>query len=162
MQLLLIRHADAGQRDPARWPDDRLRPLSDEGRKVQARVARALGDLGVAPGTIYTSPWARAAESAEILARELGLRRPAVEAPALAAEPDLARLAREVGRHGEAETVALVGHSPWMEELAALLLSGDPAGLALDFPKSGVLGLAAGRLAPKAATLRFFLRPTML
>lgn len=162
MHLLLIRHADAGRRDPARWPDDRLRPLSDEGRKVQTRVAKALRGLGLAPETIYTSPWTRAAESAEILARELGLPRPAVEAPALAADPDLDRLAREVGRHGEAETVALVGHSPWMEELAALLLSGDPAGLALDFPKSGVLGLEAGRLAAKAATLWFFLRPKML
>ena len=37
MLLLLNRHADAGARDSAQWPDDRDRPLSDKGRKVQSR-----------------------------------------------------------------------------------------------------------------------------
>ena len=36
MLLLLVRHADAGDRDPAQWPDDTLRPLTDKGRKVHA------------------------------------------------------------------------------------------------------------------------------
>ena len=36
MLLLLNRHANAGERDPAQWPDDRDRPLTDKGRKVQS------------------------------------------------------------------------------------------------------------------------------
>ena len=40
MLLLLNRHANAGDRDPAQWPDDRDRPLTDKGRKVQADVSR--------------------------------------------------------------------------------------------------------------------------
>ena len=34
MLLLLIRHANAGDRDPQRWPADRDRPLTDKGRKT--------------------------------------------------------------------------------------------------------------------------------
>jgi phosphohistidine phosphatase SixA len=58
--------------------------------------------------------------------------------------------------------VALVGHSPWIEELAALLLTGSADGLAIDFPKSGLLGVEADRMEAKGAALRFFLRPKML
>ena len=46
MRLLLNRHADAGQRDPAQWPDDRDRPLTDKGRKVQSELSRWLRKRG--------------------------------------------------------------------------------------------------------------------
>ena len=41
MLVLLIRHARAGDRDPAQWPDDSKRPLTDEGREIQAGTGRA-------------------------------------------------------------------------------------------------------------------------
>ena len=54
--------------------------------------------------------------------------------------------------------IALVGHEPWLGELAALLLVGD-GHLDIDFAKSAVLGLHTERLAPGSATLDFFWRP---
>jgi phosphohistidine phosphatase len=161
MLLLLVRHADAGERDPAQWPDDALRPLTEKGRKVHAKVARALRDLGVVPEAVLTSPWLRAAQTAEILVQGLGLA-PAAPCPALAAAPDLAALAAAVGPRKGKAAVALVGHSPWIEELAALLLAGGPKGIAVDFPKSGVLCVEADRVEAKGGALRFFLRPKML
>ncbi len=162
MLLLLIRHAHAGDRDPDRWPDDRDRPLTDKGRKTQRSVSRALGKLDLAPGRVLTSPWARAAETAEILVSELSLRAPAVPVEALAAEPDLVRLADDIGDPGPDAIVALVGHSPWMEALAALLLTDSATGVRIDFPKSGVMGIDLERPAPGAGELRFFLRPKMV
>ena len=44
--------------------------------------------------------------------------------------------------------MALVGHSPWMEELAALLLTDSATGLRIDFPKSGVMGIDLERPMP--------------
>ena len=64
MLLLLIRHAHAGERDPDRWPDDRDRPLTDKGRKIQRKMSRALGKLDLVPTMVLASPWARAAETA--------------------------------------------------------------------------------------------------
>jgi phosphohistidine phosphatase len=161
MLLLLVRHADAGERDPAQWPDDARRPLTEKGRKVHAKVARALRDAGVVPEAVLASPWLRAAQTAEILVQGLGLA-PAAPCPALAAAPDLAALDAAVGPRKGKAVVALVGHSPWIEELAALLLAGDPKGIAVDFPKSGVLGVEADRVQTRGGALRFFLRPKML
>jgi phosphohistidine phosphatase len=161
MLLLLVRHADAGERDPARWPDDTLRPITAKGRKIQGKVAKALREAGVAPEVVLTSPWLRAAQTAELLTQGLCLA-PPVPAPGLAADPDLGALDAAVGPRKSQAVVALVGHSPWIEELAALLLSGSGDGLAIDFPKSGVLGLEADRIEAKGAALRFFLRPKML
>ncbi len=162
MLLLLIRHAHAGERDPDHWPDDRDRPLTEKGRKTQRRVSRRLGDLDLAPARVLTSPWVRAAQTAELLVDELGLGSPAIAVDALAADPDLVRLTDDIGDPGPDAIVALVGHSPWMEELAALLLTGSTTGLRVDFPKSGVIGIDLERPAPGAGELRFLLRPKML
>ncbi len=162
MLLLLVRHAHAGDRDPDRWPDDRDRPLTDKGRKTQRRVARALAKLDLVPARVLTSPWARALETAAVLVTELGLRAPAIPVEALAAEPDLVRLADDIGEPGTDAIVALVGHSPWIEELATLLLAGSAGSLRMDFPKAGVMGIDLARPAPGAGELRFFLRPKMV
>jgi phosphohistidine phosphatase len=160
--LLLIRHAHAGDRDPDRWPDDRDRPLTDKGRKVQRRLSRALGDQQLAPTIVLTSPWTRAVQTAEILVSELGLPQAPIPGAALAAPPDLSRLADDIGKPGSDAIVALVGHSPWIEELAALLLTGQPTGLRMDYPKSGVMGIDLEKPALGAGELRFFLRPKMI
>ena len=162
MLLLLIRHANAGDRDPQRWPDDRDRPLTDKGRKTQRDVSRFLLKRDFVPTLVLASPWSRAAETAEILVRELNLSKPPVPSDALADNPDLARLAEDIGDPGPDAIVALVGHSPWMEELASLLLTGKAEGVRIDYPKSGVMGIEVEK--PEAGTgeLRLFLRPRMM
>src|SRR5947209_4974494 len=119
MILLLVRHAHAGDRDPAQWPDDRMRPLTDKGRKTQAKVAKALRNFGLIPELIVTSPWTRAAQTAEILQRELGVATPPTASDALAMEPDPGRLDADIGAVGADAVVAAVGHSPWIEEWAS-------------------------------------------
>ncbi|HEX6616490.1 MAG TPA: histidine phosphatase family protein [Gemmatimonadales bacterium] len=161
MLLLLLRHAPAESRDPERWPDDRARPLTPAGREVQARVSRALGNWNLAPSKVLASPWVRAAETAEILVRELGLRFPAMPCEPLAAPPDFSRLEDDLGEPGSHAVVALVGHSPWIEALASMLLADAPKGIRMDFPTSGVMGIDLARLAPGAGELRFLARPEM-
>ena len=161
MLLLLVRHAHAGDHDPTRWPDDRDRPLTDKGRKTHRRVSRLLDRLGHIPSLVLTSPWLRAAQTAQILVETLELERAPVPCEALAADPDLGQLAECVGDQGPDAIVAMVGHSPWMEELAALLLAGSVSGLRIAFPKSGVMGIDLDRVEAGAGELRFFLRPSM-
>ena len=158
MRLLLLRHADAGDQDPARWPDDTLRPLAPRGRRCQRRAARWVHRRGLVATRLLSSPWVRAWESALIVA-EQGAGPAPVAAPALAAPPDLAALERALGPQDRAAVLHLVGHQPWLGELAAMLLTGTPDGLAIDFPKSGVLGLELDRVAPGRARLEWFWRP---
>jgi phosphohistidine phosphatase len=161
MLLLLVRHAIASDRDPSNWPDDRDRPLTDKGRKTQRRVSRLLERLDYVPSLVLTSPWLRAAQTAQILVDTLGLDQSPVPCDALATDPDAGRLAECVGEQASDSIVAMVGHSPWMEELAALLLGGSVSSLRIAYPKSGVMGIDLERLEPGAGELRFFLRPGM-
>lgn len=174
MLLLLVRHAQAAEQSATHYPDDTMRPLVPKGRKVQARMSRALRRRELIPSRVYSSPWKRSWQTARVLIEETGLPKAArIACASLAEAPDLAKIAEEVGEFGAVgavgetgaaggdEIIALVGHEPWMSELAALLLTGRSGGLGVDFPKSGVMGIETpGLLAePGAATLRFFLVP---
>jgi phosphohistidine phosphatase len=162
MLLLLNRHANAGERDPAQWPDDRDRPLTDKGRKVQNDVSRWLRKRGFPPTLVLTSPWTRAAQTAQILVEVARVPQPPVPCEPLADDPDLIRLQDHVGEQPGNAIVAMVGHSPWMEELAAVLLGGTNSRVRMDFPKSGVMGIELDRLEQGAGELRFFVRPKMV
>lgn len=158
MLILICRHAEAAEQDQARYPDDTIRPLVAKGRKEQARIARRLARRGLVPSVIFSSPWKRAWQTAGVLAREIGIgKKRRVACPPLAMEPDLTALAEVVGPRGDDEIIALVGHEPWMGELASLLLTGSVTRLAIDFPKSGVMAIAASAITPAAGRLVFFL-----
>src|SRR5262249_31041428 len=69
MKLLLIRHAIAEEReDFARTgKDDRLRPLTDEGRKRMKQAARGLLETLPEIDLLATSPLTRAAQTGAIV-----------------------------------------------------------------------------------------------
>jgi phosphohistidine phosphatase len=159
MLLLLIRHALAAEQGDE-YPDDTMRPLLRKGRRIQRRVSRRLAKEGFIPDRVFSSPWKRAWQTARIVVRETGIaKNKRIACEALAQPVDLAALAEEIGEIGADERIALVGHEPWMSKLAALLLSDSPAGLSIDYPKSGIVGIEADRLAAGSGTLWFFWRP---
>ncbi len=161
MLLLLNRHANAGTRDPAQWPDDRDRPLTEKGRTVQADVSRFLRKRDLTPSLVLTSPWLRAMQTAQVLVEVARVGQAPVPCEPLAEDPDLIRLQDFVGDQPAGAIVAMVGHSPWMEELGSILLAQSSSGIRIDFPKSGVLGIEVERLEPGAGELRLFVRPKM-
>ena len=163
MLLLLVRHAHAGSRDPIHWADDTLRPISDKGHTAQLRVSQYLRDCNIVPTMIFSSPWHRAMQTAEILAQTFhDQTEPAiVECPPLATTPNLRGIARAVGKQSDQATLAFVGHEPWLGQFAAALLTGSASAMELDVPKSGVIGIEASRIGRGKGTLRFFVRPSM-
>ncbi|MCY3786834.1 MAG: phosphoglycerate mutase family protein [bacterium] len=70
MTLYLVRHADAGPRDPYSSADH-LRWLSEDGLQQAARIADRLGDAGVT--RVLSSPYPRCVQTVEPLARRLGV-----------------------------------------------------------------------------------------
>jgi phosphohistidine phosphatase len=158
MRLLLIRHADAGDRDVALWPDDTQRPVSENGRRTHRRVARRLKRRGLAPSLLLSSPWLRAWQTAQLTARHAGGAAP-LPCPELAGAPDLPAIQAAMGHPDADAIVGLIGHEPWLGELGAILLVGEPHRLSIDFPKSGVLGLGCDDLTVGGATLEFLWRP---
>ena len=72
LRLHLVRHAHAG--DPAEWEgDDALRPLTRKGRRQSEQLGTFLGERGIRPDVIVSSPKVRALQTAEIVAAALGM-----------------------------------------------------------------------------------------
>jgi len=136
MEILLVRHAIAGERDAAKWPDDRLRPLTREGIKKFRSAARGLSRLIEMPDAVLSSSLARAWQTAEILEGTCGWP----EAERLAAlEPGhkAAEALAALKKWGSDERVVLVGHEPDLGGLLATMLAGAPEVLAVEFKKGG-------------------------
>jgi phosphohistidine phosphatase len=141
MELWIVRHAEAEERRLG-LADER-RALTRRGRRDADAIARGLRRLGVEIERLHHSPLLRSVETAERLA-PLVSGETAVSAE-LARSPSSA-LVREIADSG-ARSLAVVGHEPWLSELAFWLITGwrvdDPRPQPewIDFPKSGVLRL---------------------
>jgi len=167
MDLLLIRHALA--EDPRPGLDDADRALTPEGHVRFERAARGLARLGLGCGECWHSPWKRARETATLLAQTLGAAGPTPRTrpePLLAAPPGAGLLdllwaqtggpLAPTGNGGE-ERLALVGHEPWIGQLASLL--SGVGGLAVR--KGGVVWLR-GLPEPGGMALEALLKPGLL
>jgi phosphohistidine phosphatase len=159
VRLLILRHADAGDADPHRYPDDRTRPLTDDGRRAHRTVAAALARMHLRPTRLYTSPLLRARETAAITHEVLG--GPAPETlEALSDHFSATRLLEVLAEQPDDALVACVGHEPSLSGFAALLLHPQGA-VRIAMPKSGVLGFECPRPPrPGGARLLFALPPT--
>ena len=121
MHLYIVRHAWAGQHGDPAYPDDRLRPLTIDGRKRFRQVIKKLLKRSFDPIHIATSPLVRCRQTADVIA-ELSPRKPEiVELADLAPGGDLEPLLAWT-RGKSPAAVAWVGHSPDVEELTAALL----------------------------------------
>jgi len=108
MELLIVRHAIAFERNARRWPDDRDRPLNPRGLGRARQAAQGLACLVKPPARVLASPLVRTSQTAELLTRFArwpgAARCPQLE-PGAAPEALLALLPA-AGR------VALIGHEP--------------------------------------------------
>ncbi len=139
MDLYIVRHAWAVERDDPRWPDDDDRPLSEVGRTRFTQMVTRLADLGVKPRIVATSPLVRCIETAQILAAGVGKAKVAPVddlRPGSNLDGLLRWTVRQVREH---ETVAWVGHAPDVNRLAAAVI-GD-AGASIHFAKGSVAAI---------------------
>jgi phosphohistidine phosphatase len=149
MELLLVRHGEAAPKE-----EDPLRPLTSLGRSEVAQVAARLARLGVSVDYIVHSGKRRAEQTAELLAEWLAPGRGVGVLDGLdpQAEPGLARTSIEAMSGG----LAVVGHLPHLERLAALLVVGDPERGVVTLAGAAALGLVRG---PDGWRVRFLVIP---
>ena len=163
MELLVVRHAPAGDREQyARThADDRERPLTEQGERRMRRAARALRDLVPDLDRIVSSPLRRAVETAALVAEAYGDVE-VVQLEALAPGAPRADRVRFLADQDPAACVAIVGHAPDLDEDVSWLL----AGVSHPFVRLGkggacLLGLA-GSIDAGRAELRWALAPRQL
>lgn len=153
LQLYLLRHADAG--DPAAWPgDDAERPLSAKGRRQARRLGSMLAGIGWKPDLILTSPKVRAADTARLVGRAVGVKPD--QDNRLATGFDVSDVGAMLASHPEARRVVLVGHDPDFSAVASSL-----TGAAIELRKGAIARIDLQDSKPSAGrgALRWLIPP---
>jgi phosphohistidine phosphatase len=160
-EIYLVRHAIAAERG-AKFPDDRVRPLTPEGIKRFKESVRGLVAMDVELDVVLTSPLTRAEQTATLLADGLPKRPPVETLDALAPGGKFAAIVDAVAKQGRKHRrrIALVGHEPDLGETAARWIGARGH---VEFRKGAVCALEVDGATPGGpGTLRWLLPPRVL
>jgi len=160
MNLYLIRHAIAEEESSS--GEDSQRALTDKGAKKMRQIAKGLKALGVEFDTILTSPYLRAEQTANILGDVFKMKKKVFASENLApmGDPDL--LLAEINEKYTVDSLAIVGHEPYLSTFVSLLAAGGSP-VEMTFKKGGVCYLTTDDLHhARKANLEWLLTPGVL
>jgi phosphohistidine phosphatase len=163
MNLYILRHGIAVEHGTPGFKTDADRPLIPKGKRQLGQIAAAMRNMGLDFGLILSSPFLRARQTAEIVAKSLKLKKRLAFSDALTPDGDPKVLIRQLNELKPApDNILLVGHEPYLSQLAALLISGG--GMAgVEFKKGGLCKLETGPLRPgRCGTLTWLLTPKQM
>lgn len=133
MNLYLVRHADAEKTIPGKRDKDRR--LTREGKEKLLSAANRWRHFIHRPDFICTSPYIRAVETAEIIARAYDFDNEIIKDNSLASgsiTKDLITLVNSL----EGEEIFIVGHQPDLSEHVSGLISSR--GALIEFKKAAI------------------------
>jgi phosphohistidine phosphatase len=161
MQLYIVRHGIAIDREDPKCPPDPQRYLTEEGVKKTEQVAKGVASLGITADLFLTSPYIRAAQTAEIFAAALEYAKQKIRRTDLllpGAEPSL--LFRELAKDRQASCVFLFGHAPQLDDIVATALGSKRHLTSLK--KAGVALIELKRISPPIGMLAWLATPKLL
>jgi phosphohistidine phosphatase len=154
-EIYLLRHAHAGDRDTWQASDDE-RPLTEKGQRQSERIGRALASIEFRPEAIISSPKARAAQTAELVAEALGMT---VQLDDRLAEGFTLGALESLLQETDLSRPLLVGHDPDFTTLLSVLC--DAPGV--EMKKGALARIDATRpLHEGAGILRWLVPPDFL
>src|ERR1700730_5997692 len=136
MILYLVRHGIAIDRADPKSPPEADRPLTAKGLQKTLLAALGLRALGAKPDVLITSPYVRAAQTAEIFAEALEISRKKIRvSEALKPAENPADTVKELQRLRTKEMICF-GHAPHLDLLIAQLVGAR--NVFTELKKSGV------------------------
>ena len=161
MELYVVRHGIAVDREDPKCPADPERYLTDEGMEKTRQVAKGVAQIGAVPDLMLTSPFLRAFQTAELFAVALEYSRQKIQKSDLllpGAEPLL--LFRELSRNKDLSTVYIFGHAPHLDDVIATAI-GSKLHIS-SLKKAGVALVELRRLVPPSGELVWLATPKLL
>lgn len=134
MKVVLVQHGEAKSKD-----EDPDRSLTDAGIKKTKKIAAWLGKQDVDIVEIRHSGKKRAEQTAAIFADRLAPARGVIKAFGMNPNDDVRAYVMQMEKMEG--VLMLVGHLPFLDRLAGLLLAGDPEKRVISFVNSGVVCL---------------------
>lgn len=163
MDVYLLRHGLAVDRDTRAFAEDSERPLTPKGERKLWQVAEAMEALELSFDLILSSPFVRARQTAEIVAEAFNARKKLQFSDSLTPGGNAKELIELLNRLEPApEAVLLVGHEPYLSELISLLISGHSKALVM-MKKGGLCKLEVEALKlGRCAALAWLLTPKQM
>lgn len=161
MQLYIVRHGIAIDREDPKCPPDPERYLTEEGVEKTKQVAKGITAMGVTADLLLTSPYVRAAQTAEIFASALDYAKQKIRRTDLllpGAEPSL--LFRELAKDRQASSIFLFGHAPQLDDIIATALGSKRHVTSLK--KAGAALIELKRVSPPIGLLVWLATPKLL
>ncbi|MDA4128978.1 MAG: phosphohistidine phosphatase SixA [Thaumarchaeota archaeon] len=161
MELVILRHGEAGNRSPSASKDFE-RGLTASGRKEIEDVAKSINGLKLVFDKIATSPLTRARETAEIVAKVMKKQKDLEVWDELKPEGETADLYRRLSKLKGESCVLLVGHEPYLSGMISELISGGKRSRIL-LKKGGMAKVDVDSLASRpSGVLRWLLTPRQI
>jgi phosphohistidine phosphatase len=161
MQLYIVRHGIAIDREDPNCPPDPERFLTDEGMEKTRQVAKGVAEIGAVPDLMLSSPYLRAVQTAEIFASALEQNKQKIrKSDLLLPGADPMQLFRELAREKQASAVFIFGHAPHLDDLIATAIGSKHHVTALK--KAGVALVELRRMVPPSGELVWIATPKML
>ncbi len=135
MYLYLIQHAEAKSKEK-----DPERGLTESGKKTMERISDFFSRLKPEIYVIWHSGKKRAEQTAEILAASLGLKNRLITHTNLGPGDDISPVKKKIEKTKK-NNIAIVGHLPYLNRLASILLSGDETRDMIRFRNAGIVCL---------------------
>ncbi len=121
MDLLVLRHGDAGKRSPS--SGDFKRTLTPDGRQEILDLSNGLKFLEVKLDYILTSPLLRAKNTAELVAKSLKYKGKIEELDALKPEGSRLEFYSALSKLKRESVVLVVGHEPYLSQMISESIS---------------------------------------
>jgi phosphohistidine phosphatase len=161
MDLYIVRHGIAIDREDPKCPPDPERYLTEEGMDKTRQVAKGIAALGITPDLLISSPYTRAMQTAEIFASALDYSKQKIRrTDLLLPGAESSALFRELAKDKQSSTVFLFGHAPHLDELIAAAFGSKHHLTALK--KAGVAALKLKRISPPSAEFLWLATPRLL
>jgi phosphohistidine phosphatase len=163
MDLFILRHAIAEPRTETKPKADSERRLTPDGEKKMCRIAEGMKAAGFEFDLILSSPYVRAKQTADIVARVFKMRNALELSAQLVPHGNPRKLIDELrAACARRRSLLLVGHEPHLSSFISLLLSGDVT-LSINLKKGGLCKLTVDKLQyGRCATLEWLLTPGQL
>lgn len=161
-EIFILRHGIAA--DHGTYKRDSERPLTEEGIEKTTKIAKVIQKMDLGLDLVLSSPYVRARETAEILAKETGLKKQLYFSDHLMVEGDPIELIREIQKNYMGyKRMVLVGHEPYLSGFISALSAGSASSF-IELKKAGFAKLSLmGELRyNRCAVLEWLLAPKQM
>jgi phosphohistidine phosphatase len=161
MELYIVRHGIAIDREDPKCPADPERFLTEEGIEKTKQIAKRVAGFKISPDLLLSSPYVRAMQTAELFAAAFDYPKQKIRrSDSLLPGTEPSHFFKEIAREKNLSAIFCFCLAPQLDELVATALGSKHH--VTQLKKAGVAAMELKRLAPPSGQLLWLATPKLL